>query len=159
MVTLEINDFIKSIASQRSDAIGILNKSILNGKGNLAGLVGEILVREYLKAEQEESYDYDLSRDGITYDVKTKQVSTEPKWHYECSIAEYQKGQDCDRYVFVRVNLTEDKAWILGWIDKDDFFSQAKLVKEGEVDPSNGWTAKVSCYNLPINQLKEIETL
>jgi hypothetical protein len=159
MIQLKINDSIKSLANSKAEAMGVLNKSILQGKGNLAGIVGEILVKEYLKAEQEESYDYDLSRDGITYDVKTKQVSTTPLEHYECSIAEYQKKQDCDRYVFVRVNLTENKAWILGWIDKDDFFEEAKLVKEGEGGTSNGWTPKINCYNLQINRLKDITIL
>lgn len=146
-------------ASNKAEKLGILKKSILQGKGNSAGIVGEIVVRNYIGATQEESYDYDLSKDGITYDVKTKQVTTTPKPNYECSIAEYQLKQDCDRYVFTRVNLSDNTCWILGWINKDEFFEKAKLIKQSEVDQSNGWQAKVSCYNLPISELKDIDII
>lgn len=156
---VEINNNIKNLAERKAKELGILNNSILSGKGNTAGLVGELLVIEYMKAEREESYDFDLSKDGITYDVKTKQSSSQPELHYECSIAAYQKKQDCDRYVFVRVNLSSDVCWILGWINKDDFFDKARLISKGEIDESNGWEAKMDCYNLPISELNCMELL
>jgi hypothetical protein len=38
---------------------------------------------------------------------------------------------------------------------KNEYFQQAKYLKKGEVDPSNNYTVRATCYNLTIDKLKE----
>ena len=39
--------------------------------------------------------------------------------------------------------------------EKNEYFLQAKYLKKGEVDPSNNYTVRATCYNLTIDKLKE----
>jgi hypothetical protein len=51
------------------------------------------------------------------------------------------------------------KGWILGWLNKEDYFKAALFLKKGHIDPSNNWKVLTDCYNLPINMLNDIEEL
>ena len=51
------------------------------------------------------------------------------------------------------------KGWLLGYINKKDYFNEAVLLKKGHIDPSNNWKVLTDCYNLPINKLNSIEDL
>ena len=78
-----------------------------------------------------------------------------PLPHYECSITEYNAKQDCDYYAFTRVKKDFSVGWYLGVMKKADYFYEAKYLKKGEVDPSNNYTVRATCYNLAIDKLKE----
>lgn len=134
--------------------MGRLHNSITRGQGNIAGFIGEILVRDLFKGRHENTYDYDLVLpDGATVDVKTKRTSVAPKDHYECSIAALNTKQACDFYAFMRVKNDYSVAWFLGIIPKDEYFDLATFRKKGEVDPDNGYVVKSDCYNLSIAEL------
>jgi len=51
------------------------------------------------------------------------------------------------------------KGWLLGYINKKDYFEKATFLKKGSIDPSNNWKVSTDCYNLPINKLKDIDNL
>lgn len=158
MITVDLYDDMFVKAKHKSDLVGALNHSILAGQGNLVGFLGEIIAHQYIGGEVADSFDYDIIRDGIRYDVKSKKTNVVPKMNYECSVAAYQQNQDCDRYIFTRINPTQKTGWLLGWIDKDDFFENSVLIKKGETD-SFGWVAVETCYNMKVNQLKPMELL
>tara|TARA_E500000318_G_scaffold12135_1_gene10992 strand:+ start:2822 stop:3298 length:477 start_codon:yes stop_codon:yes gene_type:complete len=145
--------FVK--AREKAIEVGRLNNSILNGGGNLAGFIGEQIVLQVLGGDWLNTYEYDLIIDGHKVDVKTKQTSVVPLPHYECSITEYNAKQDCDYYAFTRVKKDFSVGWYLGAMKKADYFYKAKYLKKGEVDPSNNYTVRATCYNLAIDQLKE----
>lgn len=152
-VTPEI--FLK--AREKAVAMGNLKNSITRGGGNLAGFIGELLVLEYLKGEElDNTYDYDIIYEGIKIDVKTKRTSVKPLEHYECSIAKLNTKQKCDVYVFTRVKNDYSVGWILGFMDKEEYFKKATFLKKGTTDPSNGWKVKSDCYNLPISDLEKL---
>ena len=46
------------------------------------------------------------------------------------------------------------KGWVLGYMEKEEYFNKATLLKKGQVDPSNNFTVKADCYNLPISKLR-----
>jgi hypothetical protein len=141
-------------AKRAALTMGALSGSITGGTGNGAGLLGEILIRDMFKFEQVNTKDYDLvTPDSRTVDVKTKHCKTEPRSFYECSVAAHGLTQNCDEYVFVRMLPNLSKAWVLGRIDKSDYFAKAKRHKKGEVDESNGFTFRADCYNLEISEL------
>ena len=143
-------------AMNKSKEMGQLNNSITRGQGNIAGFIGEEVARYVLKGAENNTYDYDLITDkGLRVDVKTKRTSVKPRDYYECSVAALNTKQDCDYYAFVRVHNDMHTAWFLGVYPKESYYQDATFLKKGDVDPSNNFTVKSDCYNLPISSLQE----
>ena len=152
---LVTSDMLQS-ANKKAEEMGTLNNSITKGKGNLAGFVGEQIALNVMGGAWKNTYEYDLITDkGIRVDVKTKQTTVQPRHYYECSVADYNTKQQCDVYAFVRVKNSFDCGWFLGYMPKDEYYKRATHFNKGDFDPSNNYTFKASCYNLPINELKE----
>lgn len=155
-ITVDQVDLAKSLAK----TLGALKNSITRGDGNVAGILGEIVVADYLGVALENTYDYDLiGVYGEKIDVKTKRTTRPPLPHYDCSVAAFNTKQKCDKYVFVRVLSDLSVAWVLGYKGKEDYFRSARLMRKGEVDPANNFTVKSDCYNLSIKNLDSIEEL
>ena len=155
------------IASAKAKAknLGKINNSILKGKGNFAGYLGEEIVASYIKAniisndEGEEKYNHDLVKDGQSIEVKTKRRTVPPKDFYDASVAGTSRHQNPDLYVFVSIQFQGSKpvkAWICGQKDSTAYFKQATFYTKGEVDPSNGWKVSTDCYNLPYEDLDRV---
>lgn len=139
--------------------MGKLKNSITAGKGNVHGFLGEIITANFLKVNIANTYDYDIIFNSIKIDVKTKRVNTPPRDHYECSIADLNTKQKCDVYVFTRILNDMTKGWLLGYINKKEYFEKANFLKKGSIDPSNNWKVSTDCYNLAIHQLEDIDKL
>jgi len=45
--------------------------------------------------------------------------------------------------------------WYLGVMKKQEYFDKATYLRKGEVDPSNNYTVRATCFNLPIDKLQE----
>ncbi len=159
MVEVKVSYSIRKKSEREARKLGPLKNSILRGKGNIYGKIGENLVQEYLKADDEDTFDYDLIKNKTRLEVKTKTCTSAPKPEYECSISNSNTKQKCDYYVFVRVHDEMKRAWILGAISKKCFFKNARFCKEGEVDykSNRGWRFKADCWNLEISNLIPIE--
>lgn len=158
MIEIEITDKMKKQAWRKAREMGRLNNSITKGEGNIAGFLGEVVANQIINGTITNTYDYDIvDSNGFKYDVKTKRCTSPPKSHYECSVAEYNTRQNCDYYVFVRiewVNKRWGRAWFLGAYHKDSYFQDATHLKKGQIDRSNGFVVKANCYNLPISKLE-----
>ena len=146
-------------AKKLSGEMGKLNNSITKGEGNIHGFLGEIITANLLSVSTFNTYDYDIVFNNIKIDVKTKKVNTPPRNYYECSIANLNTKQKCDVYVFTRILNDMTKGWLLGYINKKDYFEKATFLRKGSIDPSNNWKVLTDCYNLPINKLKDIDNL
>ena len=146
-------------AKSKSNQMGQLRNSITKGAGNVHGFLGEIITAQELKAEESNTYDYDIKLNSLTIDVKTKRVNTPPKSFYECSIAALNTKQKCDLYVFTRIKNDLSAGWIVGQLNKKEYLNSSKFLKKGEIDSDNNWKVLTDCYNLPINKLKDIEEL
>lgn len=152
-ITLDMID----TARTKSAEMGSLNNSILRGKGNIAGFIGEQIALHCLGGEWQNTYEYDiLMSDGKKIDVKTKQTSVTPLPEYDCSIAKYNTKQKCDSYAFVRVKKDLTVGWYLGMITKDSYFKKARFLKKGTVDPSNNYKVQADCYNIKIKDLEGV---
>lgn len=159
-------------ALRKADELGCINNSITKGRGNLTGYLSEIALSEYLKCknvscdEGVDKYDYDLIKNGVKIDVKTKRRTVDPKDYYEVSIAETSKHQKTDFYAFTSITFREKRGtgrnrkyfgiesiWLCGFISKNKYFRLAKHLKAGDIDESNGFTVHSNMYNLPISEL------
>ena len=157
MIQVKITPSIISRAKNKAATVGNLQGSITGSLSHVVGAIGEIIVADIIGADESNTYDYDLVRDGERIDVKTKRCNTRPFPHYDCSVAAHGTNQNCDSYVFVRILTDTSRAWILGSIPKPDFYTRATKYKRGDVDPTNGFTFKADCYNLPISELSDVK--
>ena len=157
MIQVKITPSIISRAKKKAATVGNLQGSITGSLSHVVGAIGEIIVADVMGADESNTYDYDLMRDGERIDVKTKRCNTRPFPHYDCSVAAHGTNQNCDSYVFVRILTDTSRAWILGSIPKPDFYTRATKYKRGDVDPANGFIFKADCYNLPISELSDVK--
>ena len=160
MIEVKITEQMKQRAWKKAREMGTLKNSITGGGGNIAGFLGEQVATEVLKGEVTNTYDYDIvGKGGVRYDVKTKRCTSQPRDYYDCSIAALQTKQDCDHYVFVRIENINGKwgrAWVLGSYDKESYFKDARFLKEGQTDGDNNFRVRADCYNIAIKDLKKI---
>jgi hypothetical protein len=160
-VVVPITPEIISFCKIRAQKLGALKNSILNGGGNLAGYIGQEIVLRSIKAmNREDTYDYDLtylpSPLTVRVEVKTKDRTVPPKPHYECSIGDANHTQQTHYYVFVSLLRKGDvytDAYILGYIRAQEYFQNSRFMRAGELDPSNNFTVRADCHNLPISKL------
>ena len=160
MIEVVITGEMKKRAWAKSREMGVIKNSIMKGDGNIAGFLGEEVANSVIGGIINNTYDYDLVSNDITYDVKTKRCTSPPRDFYECSIAEYNTKQKCDRYVFVRIenkNGRWGRAWVLGWMNKKDYFKKAVKLKKGDVDESNGFVVRANCHNMKIKDLRDFK--
>lgn len=154
-ITKEMYDTASSLASD----LGRLNKSITKGDGNVAGIIGELALAEYCGVRLCNTYDYDLIIQGAKFDVKTKRCTSPPQESYDCSVADFNTKQQCDAYFFTRVCEELNSVWLLGWVGKEEFYSNAEFMKKGQIDRSNNFTVKADCYNVKISKLRDFSFL
>jgi len=173
IIELEIKKEWIDEAIKNSDEMGTLKGSITNGDGNQAAFIGEIAVSEYLgykrtnihlendEYDKKKIYHYDMfDKKERKVEVKTKRCSSLPLPEYTTSICNDNIKQECDYYLFTRVSKKHNKVWILGWLEKVDYFSGSTFCIEGEVDPDRGnWYFKRNCWNRYIGELNKISDL
>ena len=152
------SDMIKDAVEWAAE-LGSLNNSITGGDGNFAGRLGELALAQHLNALRvQDDYWYDLMHDGDTIEVKTKRRSVDPQMHYDVSVAKTSTHQQPDRYAFMSVTLDGRRVkniWLCGFIDRDEFFKKARLMRKGKVDKSNGFKTHADMYNLEISELHD----
>jgi len=157
MIEVKITPELIQRARKKTATVGNLQGSITGSLSHVVGAIGEIIVADAIGADESNTYDYDLVRDGERIDVKTKRCNTRPFPHYDCSVAAHGTKQDCDSYVFVRILTDSSRAGILGSSPKQDFYTKATKHRRGDVDPANGFTFKADCYNLQISELSDVK--
>jgi len=160
MIEISITQEMIDRATKKSIEMGSIRNSITNGMGNMAGFIGEQAANEVIKGIINNTYDYDILQENVVWDVKTKRCTSRPKPHYECSIAALNTHQKCTKYAFVRVEIRNDvwqKAYVLGWLDKDEYYKKSKFLKKGDFDPDNNFIVKSDCYNVKISELNPFE--
>jgi len=159
MIEIEITKEMKNRAWRKAREMGVIHNSIMKGGGNIAGFIGEEIANSLIDGTVNNTYDYDItSKSGIKYDVKTKRCTSAPKPNYECSVANFNTKQKCDRYAFVRVEFKNGRwgrAWLLGWLTHEEYFHSSKKLTKGQIDPSNGFIVRADCHNVAISELRK----
>lgn len=154
---VEISDQMLEKAKSQAKELGELKHSIRKGEGNLVGFVGEMAVRRITGAIGAGSYQHDMTApNGKRLEVKSKEVTSMPFSHYECSICDWNPKQQADCYVFVRVLSDYSVAWVLGTASRIHYFSNATHHRKGQFDPRNKFTFKADCWNLAISNLQPL---
>ncbi|WNL50694.1 hypothetical protein RPALISO_107 [Ruegeria phage RpAliso] len=154
MEQLMVTSAHRSAASGEAADMGAVHNSILQGRGNLSGIIAEHMVAEMIGAERRNTKDYDLVMpDGTTVDVKCKRTHYKPEADFEASIAATSTHQRCDIYCFARILYNTSWLYVMGFYPKDLYLADATYLRKGDYDPSNDFTVKWSCHNLPHHRL------
>ena len=158
MIGIDITSSMIEKAQMEASRIGVLNNSILQGKGNLAGKIGEEIAISCFGAESIDAYGYDVLMHGRKIEIKTKKRKVSPQLNYEVSIAKTSVHQalDADTYLFISLTMDGDipvKGWICGEMPVKEYFNKARFVEKGEYDYTNGFICKTDMYNMRIAEL------
>lgn len=153
--------------SQRlADDLGGLFNSITDGKGNRAGILGELALAAHLGAARADKRGFDLVLDGKTIEVKTKRRTVTPRGFYEGSVAITSGHQKPDFYAFLSLTFEEKRVikgnefyagltsiWFCGIISYEDFIIKSKFLKKGQHDGSNKFIVKADMRNIAYDKL------
>jgi hypothetical protein len=147
-IEVDITSDMCERAEAKAAQLGALKNSILEGNGNLSGYLGEeAAISTYPNAEHVDSYDYDITIAGRTFDVKTKKRTVPPQSSYECSVAAVNTHQNADFYLFVSL-WNYVKAYIVGFMPKCEYIERARFLHKGEIDGSNHFKVRDDCFNM-----------
>lgn len=116
-------------------------------RSRFTGYLGEELVAQFISGlTRANCKDYDFIRwkgsdHSYSIDVKTKERGVLPADKWSVHIGEYGSHQQCDTYVFAQVNETEQgwRGWVIGWMDKKEYWDTALKVKKGDVVEGDDW--------------------
>ena len=134
------------------------NATITYG-GIVTGALGTRVVADWLGVELEDSVQYDMIDGWLnkTIEVKTKQRKAAPQPHYEASVTTQSLHLlNPDIFVFVSL-LGHRRAYIMGAIEANEFYEKALPLKQGDYDPSNGYTVKKDCLNIAYSELGDYD--
>lgn len=133
-----------------------LKNSITNGRSEIYGKLGEVIVNDYFQllttTDYSPTYDFDLIIGGLKAEVKTKRTTVKPLPNYNCSVSGYNPSQNCDIFVFVRILEDMSKGYLLGFLPRRQFFTLATYSSKGDLD--DGWSFKSDNYNVTVSQLR-----
>jgi len=148
MIRVQLTEDMRQIAKKKAEEIPKLKNSILKGKGNYCGFLGELAVLEVMKnaewmndgenSNSNEKYSYDIKFWGLSVDVKSKTSATPPNDSFEVSVTTGSLAQDADIFAFVTVTDNHNTAYISGWLSKEDYIKKAYSLKKGTVHGKEG---------------------
>ena len=136
-----------------------LKNSITKGESQLHGAIGEVITMEFLRSKGKEvkyegDYNYDLISNGKKIDVKTIKTDKEPTDEFNANISAFNHTQQTDFYLWCAVSLDMSYGYVIGYLEKDEFYKIAELKKKGEIDHSE-WTFKSDTYTTKIKNIKK----
>lgn len=156
MIEVKLTPRVLDYAHAEAKALGLLKNSIAQGKGNLAGFIGDMIIADYIGATLEHTYDYDMTLGHILIDAKTKNTTVKPFPDYACSVSDFNTTQRCHWYAFARVDIPRKLGYILGYMPKELFYQRAGFLRKGSIEGSNKFVVKSDCYNINVNQLYDL---
>ena len=157
VIEFNIPDWMYAEAITRSNKLGILNNSITEGQGNVAGYVGQQAFVQLFDGKDVDTFDYDIMHPNLNrVEVKTKRQNVNAlRLNYEGSISNYNPNQNYDHVAFFRVNWEQRKGWFCGFTTKEGFDKLSRDMTRGKIDKqsSNNFEVKANCKNIYYSQL------
>jgi len=156
-IEIEITPEMRARAAAKAQEMGPLRNSITEGEGNIAGFLGEeMFLAAFPDAVSQNTYQFDILKDGVTFEVKTVRTKVTPRDYYYAHVANFNTSQKAMYYVFARVLYSGTKGWLLGYIPKKEFKERAIFKHAGELDETYEFEFRfpASCYNMAYKDLR-----
>lgn len=161
MVTIKPTKKQIAEAVASAEKMGKLWGSVTRGAGNVTGMLGEIVCRDYLKAAHvgQKVYSHDLELDGVTIDVKSKRCSSAPLPEYVATVLakDGKLAVKADRLLFTRVMDDFSLVYITGWLTTRQFKRRSTLTPAGTRE--GGFLHWADSFNVPISRLNKVDLL
>jgi len=151
-------------AQEWGKSLGAIKNSIVRGRGNMAGKLGELAFSAYIGSPLEDRSDYDMIHGGERLEIKTKRRTVPPLQDYDVSVAPTSTHQKADRYVFISIEFDrKDKknnfygvksVWLCGDKDVAEYRKNAFLHTMGSMKPS-GVKVNVDMLNMRVRDLDQ----
>ena len=159
MIKIDITDQ-QIIKAQKLYNFKALNNSITEGESQIYGALGEVMVMDFLRSLNKPvkyigSYDYDLEINGKKIDVKTIKTDKEPTNDFNANISAFNTRQQTDFYLWCSVAESMKYGYIIGYLEKDEFYRIAELKKKGQIDWGK-WVFKSDTYTTKVKNIKKI---
>ena len=159
MIKINITDQ-QIIEAQKLYNFKALNNSITEGESQIYGALGEVMVMDFLRSLNKPvkyigSYDYDLEINGKKIDVKTIKTDKEPTNDFNANISAFNTRQQTDFYLWCSVAESMKYGYIIGYLEKDEFYRIAELKKKGQIDWGK-WVFKSDTYTTKVKNIKKI---
>lgn len=151
------------LAIKKAEEINSLRNSVTKGDGSVASQMGEIASCRYFDSKYGYSnYDWDFLYSKLRVEVKTRRTTVEPLGTHNAGTFDFNTKQDCDIYLFTRIKDTQ--CWLVGWMEKSEFFRKARYYRAGDIDPDTAnWTKpfvyKSAGWHLYIAELHSVKEL
>lgn len=134
-----------------------LKNSITNGESQIYGALGEVIAMFYLRSKGKSvkyqgDYNYDIISNGVKIDVKTIRTDKEPTDDFNANISAFNSTQQTDFYLWCAVSVDMSYGYLIGYLEKDEFYKIAELKKKGEIDWGK-WTFKSDTYTTKVKNL------
>jgi len=101
------------------------------------GFVGQWSVCDILGGEMVDDPHFDFMYQGLRCEAKTISCAGKPRTDdlatVNSSSLEKITRQNCDCYIFARVDYDLKVLWIVGWETSDEFFKKGKRFKKGDI--------------------------
>ena len=105
---------------------------------------------------------FDLTLNNKRVDVKTMGRTVDMKEHYVHNFIGYQMKYDCEYYIFLSYNYTNNKLFFCGVVSKDEFLEKSKFYAKGTKrfrDDGTYFYSKAPLYEIGQNDLKQVYSL
>ena len=137
----------------------ILNKSLTQGDGNAAGAIAEICFLDYFSSIGKDIFhaqhhDYDFIMNNKKIEIKATRVNNPPRLRHQFKLPCDHYNQQCDFYCCIYVMNDFSKVFINGYISKIDFFNNAILHLEGEME--HNFTFRCDTKTVTLAELKPL---
>ena len=161
---IKITDDMRDRAKSKYDKIKIdpnrdKRRFGSEGKRLFEGYLGEIVIIDYYGVEDIDDYEYDIIINEIKVDVKTISCKFKPAPHFLAAVnsceTDGEHRQNSDRYIFVRIREDYEAAWIVGYMECENFFDLSTFVKKGETFDGIKFE-KANTNVLPIKSLLQV---
>jgi hypothetical protein len=138
---IKVSDVIREKCNNYLKNNSLGNRGFEDGsfEQQLTGLIGEVVVYQYLKGEvpsfekKENGFDggFDIEHNGKRIDVKTMGRSSFIKGDYVNNFYVMQQRYNCDTLIFCSFHRQQNIIEICGWIKKDELNTKGIFYKAG----------------------------
>ena len=146
--------------------MGVLSNSATKGRGNMSGMVGEIMFHSYYGGKRVGKRDRncDVILDNkLTVDVKAQ--TTHGVLDSDCVVRVYAPWESkdwlrtkCDVYFFVKVQRGSYLTAFIGWAYADDFVERSEFTPTGSVNPFDNRRAKSEEFSMHSSDLRSLDS-
>ena len=155
IIEFNIPDDVIKEAEARGKKLGRIKGSILKGKGNTSGYVGQIMFQKIFggtdtdEETNSKKFRFDISLNNEGWEIKTKNTTANyVALDFDASISCNTKQQKFDKVAFFRVNLDTKKGWFGGYATYDQWMENRFFAGKGQIDPSNGMEEHCDCHKM-----------